>query len=152
MPPPSTAPRARPPTGHVLLGEHTTASSAYVGMTRGRENNVAHLVAPDIDDARRQWDEVFSRDRADLGPAHAARLAAEDVERYGRIDRSTALAELRAAWTKEDELAEDPVESTFAVRCPAAQTCACPVRRTGGDRRRGRRTPGSDGRGRGPPR
>ena len=91
--------------GQVLLGEHTTASSAYVGMTRGRENNVAHLVATDIDDARRQWDEVFSRDRADLGPAHAARRAAEDVERYApHRPLDVALAELRAAWTKEDQL------------------------------------------------
>lgn len=91
--------------GHVALGEHTTASSAYVGMTRGRENNVAHLVATDIDDARRQWEEVFSRDRADLGPAHAARRAAEDVERYApHRPLDVALEELRAAWTKEDQL------------------------------------------------
>jgi exodeoxyribonuclease V alpha subunit len=27
--------------------------------------------------------EVFGRDRADLGPAHAARMAADDNERYG---------------------------------------------------------------------
>ncbi len=62
--------------GHVALGEHTSASSAYVGMTRGRVNNIAHLVAANIDDARRQWDGAFSRDRADLGPGHAARRAA----------------------------------------------------------------------------
>ena len=37
-PPPSTAPRARPPTPATsLLGEHTTAAAAYVAMTRGRE-------------------------------------------------------------------------------------------------------------------
>ncbi len=91
--------------GHVALGEHTTASSAYVGMTRGRETNLAHLVATNIDDARRQWDEVFSRDRADLGPAHAARRAASDVERYAsHRPLDVALAELRAAWTKEDQL------------------------------------------------
>jgi len=40
-------------------------------MTRGRERNVAHLVAESVEDARRQWVEVFGRDRADLGPAHA---------------------------------------------------------------------------------
>jgi conjugative relaxase-like TrwC/TraI family protein len=70
-------------TGHLVLGEHTSAASAYVGMTRGRDQNVAHLVATDIDDAHRQWDETFSRDRADLGPAVAAYRAAEDIERYG---------------------------------------------------------------------
>lgn len=52
-------------------------------MTRGRERNVAHLVAETADDARRQWVQVFGRDRADLGPTHAARRAAEDIDRYG---------------------------------------------------------------------
>ena len=59
-------------TGHLLLGEHTHAAAAYVAMTRGRENNVAHLVAENLDDARQSWVETFSRDRADLGPGHAA--------------------------------------------------------------------------------
>ncbi|MCW2756251.1 MAG: ATP-dependent exoDNAse [Marmoricola sp.] len=70
-------------TGHLVLGEHTSAASAYVAMTRGRDNNVAHVVATDIDDAHRQWEQTFSRDRADLGPTVAAHRAAEDVERYG---------------------------------------------------------------------
>ena len=69
---------------HLSLGEHTGAASAYVAMTRGRDHNTAHLVAADLTDARRQWIEVFARDRADLGPAHAALQAAEDMERYGR--------------------------------------------------------------------
>ncbi|WP_017936135.1 MobF family relaxase [Nocardioides sp. Iso805N] len=68
---------------HVLVGEHTGAASAYVAMTRGREHNVAHLVAESVEDARRQWCEVFDRDRADLGPSHAAGLAAEAIDRYG---------------------------------------------------------------------
>jgi len=59
------------PISRVVIGEHTGAASAYVGMTRGRERNVAHLVAESVEDARRQWVEVFGRDRADLGPAHA---------------------------------------------------------------------------------
>lgn len=70
-------------TSHVLVGEHSGAASTYVGMTRGRERNVAHLVAATTDDARRQWIDVFGRNRADLGPAHAARRAAEDIDRYG---------------------------------------------------------------------
>ncbi len=52
-------------------------------MTRGRERNVAHLVAEDVDDARRHWAAVFGRDRADLGPAHAAQCAVDDIEQYG---------------------------------------------------------------------
>ena len=68
---------------HVAVGTHTSASSAYVGMTRGRDRNVAHLVAESVEEARSQWVQVFSRDRADLGPAHAAQRAAEDIEHYG---------------------------------------------------------------------
>lgn len=68
---------------HVLVGEHSGAASAYVGMTRGRERNAAHLVAESVKDARKQWCDVFARDRADLGPAHAREAAAEAIERYG---------------------------------------------------------------------
>ena len=52
-------------------------------MTRGREANTAHLVAENLDDARRQWVDVFGRDRADLGPAHARRQAVDAIDRYG---------------------------------------------------------------------
>ncbi|WP_415853468.1 MobF family relaxase [Sinomonas sp. G460-2] len=75
------------PVSHVLVGEHTGAASAYVGMTRGRERNVAHLVAESVEDARKQWIEVFGRDRADLGPAQARVTAAEAVDRYGPMQR-----------------------------------------------------------------
>lgn len=68
---------------HVAIGEHTGAASAYVAMTRGRETNVAHLVAENLDVARGQWIEIFSRDRADLGPAQARRQAREALNRYG---------------------------------------------------------------------
>jgi hypothetical protein len=71
------------PRSHVLIGEHTGAASAYVGMTRGRDRNVAHLVAESVEDARKQWMDVFSRDRADLGPAHARGVAVEAIDRYG---------------------------------------------------------------------
>ena len=70
-------------TSHVLVGESAGAASTYVGMTRGREHNVAHLVADSVDEARRQWIAVFARDRADLGPTHAARQAVDDIDRYG---------------------------------------------------------------------
>ena len=70
-------------SAHLALGETTGAASAYVGMTRGRHRNVAHLVAESVDDARSQWVDVFNRDRADLGPGHAAERAADDIDRYG---------------------------------------------------------------------
>jgi exodeoxyribonuclease V alpha subunit len=78
---------------HLVLGDHTGAAAAYVGMTRGRSANTAHLVAADVDDAREQWIAAFSRDRADLGPAHAAGLAAREADRYAprrRLDLAPA--------------------------------------------------------------
>ncbi len=78
---------------HVLIGDHTGAASAYVAMTRGREANTAHLVAENVEDARRQWVEVFSRDRADLGPAHARRRAVDAIDRYGPKARGRSMSE-----------------------------------------------------------
>jgi exodeoxyribonuclease V alpha subunit len=68
---------------HVAIGDTTGAAAAYVAMTRGRNGNTAHLVAESVEEARKQWVEVFARDRADLGPAHAKRQAIEAVDRYG---------------------------------------------------------------------
>jgi hypothetical protein len=68
---------------HVAIGETTGAAATYVAMTRGRHTNTAHLVADSVDDARRQWAEVFARDRADLGPRHARGLAVDALDRYG---------------------------------------------------------------------
>ncbi len=90
---------------HLVIGEHTGAAAAYVGMTRGREHNTAHLIAETMVEARQQWLDVFSRDRADLGPAHAARLAADEADRYGSLrPLERALADLRRAWTAEQDL------------------------------------------------
>ena len=50
---------------HLVVGEDTGAAAAYVGMTRGREANTAHLVATDPAEARQQWLAVFARDRAE---------------------------------------------------------------------------------------
>jgi len=80
-------------TANLVLGEHTDAASAYVAMTRGREVNTAHLVAENLDDARQQWLLTFARNRADLGPAHAGRLAAEEAAKYEPYIDSQRLAE-----------------------------------------------------------
>jgi exodeoxyribonuclease V alpha subunit len=78
---------------HLLLGETTGAAAAYVGMTRGRHRNTAHVVAETVEEARAQWVQTFNRDRADLGPHHAAEAAAEAIDRYGpkAPERSGAL-------------------------------------------------------------
>jgi exodeoxyribonuclease V alpha subunit len=87
---------------HLIVGEQTGATSAYVGMTRGRASNIAHLVSENADDAREQWTAVFARDRADLGPAHAAEQAAREAANYAQprpLDH--VLAELHNAWERE---------------------------------------------------
>jgi exodeoxyribonuclease V alpha subunit len=115
---------------HVVVGEHTGAASAYVGMTRGRETNIAHLVAADGDEAREQWVAVFARDRADLGPTHAAQFAAAEAARYAQgRPLEQVLAELRAVWTAErsclDRLAyrepqRDTLRKVIALEAPHA--------------------------------
>ncbi len=90
------------PTGHLVVGQHTGAAAAYVGMTRGRTANTAHLVAADLAEAREQWIAVFGRDRADLGPAHAAAQAAAEAARYAAPrPLEQVLSDLHAAWTVE---------------------------------------------------
>jgi exodeoxyribonuclease V alpha subunit len=92
-------------TAQLAVGEHTSAASAYVGMTRGRNANTAHLVADSIDDARQQWEAVFARDRADLGPAHAAELATREADRNALLrPLGHVLGELRDAWTIEADV------------------------------------------------
>ena len=41
-------------TAHLVIGDHTGAAAAYVGMTRGRAANTAHLVAANPVEAREQ--------------------------------------------------------------------------------------------------
>lgn len=99
--------------GHLLLDEHTGAAAAYVGMTRGRTANTAHLIADTLPDARVQWIETAGRGRADLG-LDAARQAAQraaapytptpaptrpDVDADARL--AGLLDRLRAAWTEQ---------------------------------------------------
>jgi hypothetical protein len=92
---------------HLVVGEHTGAAGAYVAMTRGRGHNTAHLVSDTTQQARDQWVEVFNRDRADLGPAHAARLAAQEAAPYAtHRPLGAALADLRGAWTQEHTLSQ----------------------------------------------
>lgn len=71
--------------GHLVLDQSTTAASAYVGMTRGRHDNTAHLVAETPAQARTMWEGACSRERADLGVAHARLQAVDDIDRYGPI-------------------------------------------------------------------
>jgi len=81
-------------------------------MTRGRERNVAHLVAESVEDARKQWVEVFGRDRADLGPAHAREAATEAVDRYGPNARKRPVVRRPAVRRHEDDFGYRPPASS----------------------------------------
>jgi hypothetical protein len=111
-------------TAHLALGEHTSAAAGYVGMTRGRDRNTVDLVAEDIDDARDQWVDAFSRDRADLGPTHAAGRAAQHAAGYTRarpLDR--VLDELRDAWRDQADRQHELQRAT-ALRERVAEVIA----------------------------
>jgi conjugative relaxase-like TrwC/TraI family protein len=114
---------------HLIISEHTTAAGAYVGMTRGRHGNTAHLVAENLDDAREQWISAFSRDRADLGAA-AARAAAEraaaDYAPARPLDE--VLAELRQAWTADAD-SRDWLARAEHTRALVAELAALTERR-----------------------
>lgn len=60
---------------HTVLSDAMAASGVYVGMTRGRGDNMLHFVAADIDDARQQFVLALERDRADRGLDAASRDA-----------------------------------------------------------------------------
>lgn len=54
-------------TAHTLLSGSLAAAGVYVGMTRGRDSNVLHIVAPNLDEAREQFIDALQLDRADRG-------------------------------------------------------------------------------------
>jgi ATP-dependent exoDNAse (exonuclease V) alpha subunit len=94
-------------TAHLALSQATGGASAYVGMTRGRHRNIAHLVAESTDDARSQWVDTFNRDRADLGPSHATERAVDDLDRYGP-NAPRPSAALQAAALRDAALRNGP--------------------------------------------
>ncbi|MGO2518732.1 MobF family relaxase [Microbacterium sp.] len=64
---------------HTILTDATSAASVYVGMTRGREQNLLHVVAESQEQAKEQFIAAMERDRADHGLADATERAAEAV-------------------------------------------------------------------------
>lgn len=64
--------------GAVLMEEGMSGGGAYVGATRGRDDNTIHIVAEDADEARAKFIRIMGTDRADRGlEAARADLAAE---------------------------------------------------------------------------
>jgi hypothetical protein len=64
---------------HTVLSDALDAAGVYVGMTRGRKTNALHIVATDLDDAKKQFTDTLARDRADRGLQEASDRAREAV-------------------------------------------------------------------------
>ena len=69
---------------HTILTDATSAAGVYVGMTRGREQNLLHVVAESQGQAREQFVAAMERDRADRGLTDATERAADAVR--GLVD------------------------------------------------------------------
>lgn len=95
---------------HTILTDQASAAGVYVGMTRGRESNVLHIVAENQAEARAQFIEAMKRDRADRGLTDATRRAVEEVaglvktgpvrfvnDEIAALDKRAATAEAQAA-------------------------------------------------------
>jgi len=75
-------------SAHTLLSEALDASGVYVGMTRGRDANVLHIVADNLDEAREHFIDALQLDRADRGLQAAtsgARVAVAGLSAEGPV-------------------------------------------------------------------
>ena len=72
------------PASHTILTDAMSGAAVYVGMTRGTDENVLHVIAENPAEARQQFIDAVKRDRADRGLTDAAQQAAEAVR--GLVD------------------------------------------------------------------
>ena len=92
-------------TSETFEGVGLDAAGIYVGMTRGREANLLHVVAADVEEAREQFTSAMERDRADRGLEHAARTAREAVA--GLVASPTIDADVEYVASERARLAAD---------------------------------------------
>ncbi len=108
---------------HTILTEATSAASVYVGMTRGRNENLLHIVAENEAEARTQFVAAMERDRADRGLADATQRAAEEVA--GLVaDGPVKLVndEIATLMTRKQEAEQRAERLTRMAQCLDAQT------------------------------
>jgi len=113
----------------LLLSMATDAACAYVGLTRGRHSNTVHIVADTPQQAREQWIEAASRNRADLGLEHARNAALNEARNY----RQTAPITSDQTKAPAAALEETPRLRPIGARRPPS-TRPDPVRRSFADR------------------
>jgi len=93
-------------TAHTMLSEAMDAAGVYVGMTRGRDRNVLHIVAADLDEARERFVDAMQRDRADRGLDAAAADAESAVAGLTAEGPVKLVNDERARLAREIEQAE----------------------------------------------
>ena len=93
------------PTSGAFESLGLDAAGIYVGLTRGREANLLHVVAADVEEAREQFAAAMERDRADRGLEHAARTAREAVA--GLVAPSTIDADVEYVASERARLRAD---------------------------------------------
>jgi len=111
----------------VLMSMSTDAAGAYVGLTRGRHSNTAHFAADTIDQAREQWIEASSRNRADLGLDQARHAALNEARNY---------RETPATSEGEPSTARAAEQTRPRLRRVPSTRQAAPARRSFADRMR----------------
>ncbi len=72
------------PVSHTILTDAMSGAAVYVGMTRGEHDNLLHIIADDLPQAREQFIDALERDHADRGLTHATQHAEEAVR--GLVD------------------------------------------------------------------
>ena len=99
------------PASHTILSDRIGGAAVYVGMTRGRGDNLLHIMAESPADARAQFIDAMERDQADRGLTYAKERATEAVRglandgpvklvstRIAQLVEDAEKAEKRAAW------------------------------------------------------
>ncbi len=88
----------------------TSAAGVYIGMTRGREHNLMHMVAEAREQAREPFVAAMERDRADRGledaaPQFVTQMQAQHVEAEDHTEHVTHAKE-RAGHTRQTATTE----------------------------------------------
>ena len=94
---------------HLLLGDSTGAAAAYVGMTRGRVRNIAHLVADSPKTPTPMGRGVRAATAPTSGRVTRPRSAADDIDRYGpRVDTHALALQAAALRDQRHGVPSDP--------------------------------------------
>ncbi len=102
--------------GHALLDDTWTREQAYVALTRGRETNVLHVVADDVDDARAVLLQVLQSSEGDRADALVQATKARFQE--ARVDITPGIADRMRAATRSfrDMVGDWGTTSTLTTR------------------------------------